>query len=153
MWSLAWLQMGHCAPFSWLGRTKKGYVNHIISISIKGSFTLTQLTFLFDREVRQFDISSPIQALQYATFLLRLKRQADQDKAELTDRILGYYRTNKLTQSPRPWHKAAQIAEFKEFHTATKAMLPVQDVQVENEPLREGQATAAPKQGTIIMPS
>lgn len=82
--------------------------------------TFAQTTFLFDREVRTFDITVPIQALQYMMFLLRLKREADEQEAELTRKILTHFRasqTQSAAQKPRSWTKAAQMKEFPKFHT------------------------------------
>lgn len=91
-----------------------------VSLRISPQYlTFAQTTFLFDREVRTFNITIPIQAWQYLTFLLRLKREADEQKAELTRKILTHFRasqTQSATQQPRSWTKAAQTKEFPKFH-------------------------------------
>lgn len=103
--------------------------------------TFAQITFLFDRDVRKFDITVPIQALQYMTFLLRLKREADEQKAELTRKILAHFRappTQSATQQPRSWTKAAQTKEFPKFHTPPPPP-PKKSNQPKNEvPFRKG---------------
>lgn len=98
--------------------------------------TPTQTTFMFDREVRKFDITVPIQALQYMTFLLRLKREADAGRADLTNKVLAHFRASRNqpeVQTRRSWTKAAQAKEFPQFHTPPPPPPPKEPMQTHDD--------------------
>ncbi|KAF8912324.1 hypothetical protein CPB85DRAFT_606977 [Mucidula mucida] len=44
---------------------------------------------MMDRNVRSFDISSPIEMYQFATFMLRLRKWSDNALAQLVEEHLG----------------------------------------------------------------
>ncbi|KAJ7601514.1 hypothetical protein B0H17DRAFT_159612 [Mycena rosella] len=65
-------------------------------------------TYLIERNVRKFDVSSPIQAYHFATFLLRLRDDQEQLKRRVEARLKdGGVDRNRL----REWRKSAQVAE------------------------------------------
>jgi hypothetical protein len=69
-----------------------------------------QRTYLIERNVRKFDISSPIQTFHFATFLLRLRDDQEQLKRRVEAKLReGGVDRNRL----RDWRKSAQMAETK----------------------------------------
>jgi hypothetical protein len=94
----------------WRGiRKNKTFVLNQISISSSSDLTTipSQKTYIMERNIRTFDLSSPIQAFQFATFLLRVRKQSEEleilfgeKKTEFVKKASG----NELTE----WTKEAQ---------------------------------------------
>ncbi|KAF7343056.1 hypothetical protein MVEN_01736000 [Mycena venus] len=92
----------------------------------------SQRTYLIERNVRKFDLSSPIQTFHFATFLLRLRDDQEQLKRRVEAKLMeGGVDRNRL----REWRKSAQVAE-------TEAMTEA-DTGVDTEVVKgtEGSAT------------
>jgi hypothetical protein len=68
---------------------------------------LFQRIYVMERNTRSFDITNPIQAFQYATFLIRLR---EQDR-RLEDLFKGK-RENVAKMREKPWTKTAQNDEL-----------------------------------------
>ncbi|KAJ7248848.1 hypothetical protein B0H12DRAFT_1234838 [Mycena haematopus] len=79
-------------------------------------------TYLIERNVRTFDISSPIQAFHFATFLLRLR----DDQKKLKDRVksqlsaCGEGEREALRDRLKKWSKFAQAPEDTERYEVDK---------------------------------
>ncbi|KAF7366215.1 hypothetical protein MVEN_00498700 [Mycena venus] len=89
-------------------------------------------TYLIERNVRKFDLSSPIQTFHFATFLLRLRDDQEQLKRRVEAKLMeGGVDRNRL----REWRKSVQVAE-------TEAMTEA-DIGVDMEVVKgtEGSAT------------
>ncbi|KAJ7247887.1 hypothetical protein B0H12DRAFT_1053312 [Mycena haematopus] len=67
-------------------------------------------TYLVERNVRKFDISVPIQAFQFATFLLRLRDDQEKLKTRVEDKLKqGLNEVDK--ERLGNWSKYAQMHE------------------------------------------
>ncbi|KAJ7161889.1 hypothetical protein C8R43DRAFT_1233455 [Mycena crocata] len=65
-------------------------------------------TYLLERNVRKFDISIPLQAFQFATFLLRLRDDQEQLK-KLVQKKLDAGVDDEFRERMRTWHKISQL--------------------------------------------
>jgi hypothetical protein len=69
----------------------------------------SQQIYLLERNVQTFEISSPIQAFHFATFLLRLRDNQEQLKKQVEEKLNDNLDSKRLAE----WTKSAQIAEFE----------------------------------------
>ncbi|KAK0184860.1 hypothetical protein F5146DRAFT_987729 [Armillaria mellea] len=72
--------------------------------------------FIMDRNIRHFDISSPIQTYHFMTFLLRLRRWSDKQLIKHQVRIL---KSAGTFQPDRSWTRKAQKEEAKKVSADT----------------------------------
>ncbi|KAJ7645789.1 hypothetical protein B0H17DRAFT_1215917 [Mycena rosella] len=68
-------------------------------------------TYLIERNVRNFDISSPIQAFHFATFLLRLRDDQEKLKVLVKLKLTEGGDQRRLRAKLRAWRKLTQHAE------------------------------------------
>jgi hypothetical protein len=92
----------------------------------------SQKIYIMERNIRTYDLSSPIQAFQFATFLLRLREQSKEletlfgnKKAEFVARA----GKNELTE----WTRRAQPDKFPPTPTSTPAPSPSPTIQPDTQ--------------------
>ncbi|KAJ7867281.1 hypothetical protein B0H13DRAFT_2065596, partial [Mycena leptocephala] len=84
----------------------------------------TKQTYLMERNVRTFNISVPVQAVHFATFLLRLRDDQEKLKRRVEERIKEGIDFERLRQ----WNKSTQVPKSKE--TKRPVATPVAPVTV-----------------------
>jgi hypothetical protein len=81
-----------------------------------------------ERNIRTFDLSSPIQALQFATFLLRLRDQSEKLRALFEEKKIEFVKKAQSRKSTE-WTKEAQSKLYQGEKNQSKAHVDV-DVEV-----------------------
>lgn len=77
-----------------------------------------QITYILERGVPIFDITQPLQALNFVTFLIRLRAQDNEDRAAMRDEVVKHFNGSDLG-SLRKWTKTAQALETHAIHHKT----------------------------------
>ena len=72
----------------------------------KADYLRLQVIYIMERNIRKFDISSPLQAFQFATFLLRLRARSDAFVAEFDDKYAAGF-AKSLLDPTGPLRKCA----------------------------------------------
>lgn len=77
-----------------------------------------QITYILERGVPIFDITQPLQALNFATFLIGLRAQCNKDRVAMREEVVKHFNSTD-PGSLRKWTKTAQALEMPAIHNKT----------------------------------
>lgn len=79
-----------------------------------------QITYIMERGVCTFDIMQPLQAFQFATFLIRLRARVNEERAEIQKEVIEHFEQTPA-RSLRMWTKTAQALQTPAVHNPVLA--------------------------------
>lgn len=71
--------------------------------------------FILERDVCIFDISVPLQAYQFAVFLVRLRMWAKQQRDRLKEKVVKHFK-NADPEALHKWTKESQALQHFDLH-------------------------------------
>lgn len=73
------------------------------------------ITYILERGVHIFDITQPLQAYQFATFLIQLRAQINKDRPAISKEVIKHFKKTPL-KLLKKWTKTAQALEMPALH-------------------------------------